>query len=186
MRYRELRDEELMYCYACGDANAFDEIVSRYGRRLCEFAFRMLRDAGRAEDVVQEAFVRVHLYAGRYKYGAAKFSTWIYKITRNLAISELRKMGRRREDATAEAVAGGEAPEQAVLRGEFNAALQAALAALPADQRTAFVLREIQGMPYDEIARVEGVRIGTVRSRLNRARNALARALGPYLDGDLK
>jgi len=96
VKHRELSDEDLVYCYACGDVEAFDVIVSRYGRRLYDFAFRLLGDAHKAEDVVQEGFLRVHLHASRYKYGVAKFSTWVYRIVRNLAIQELRKERRRK------------------------------------------------------------------------------------------
>jgi len=183
VKHRELSDEDLVYCYACGDVEAFDVIVSRYSRRLYGFAFRLLGDAQRAEDVVQEGFLRVHLHASRYKYGVAKFSTWVYRIVRNLAIQEMRKQrrrsGRELELPITESPGGG--PDELAVEAEFNEAFQKALEGLPADQRTVFVLREVQNMSYKEIAKVVGVRTGTVRSRLNRARNALARALAPHL-----
>lgn len=181
MKYRELSDEELMYCYACGDERAFEIIVSRYTQRLFRFARRLLGDAETAEDVVQEAFLRVHLHAGRYKYGVARFSTWIYRIARNLTIQEFRKQTRRK---TRESEAEEEAivePEKELLDAEFNAMLQKALEELPEDQRTVFVLRDMEHMTYDEIVKVTRTRVGTVKSRLNRARNALAEKLGPYV-----
>ena len=188
MKYRELSDEELMYCYVSGEVRAFDIIVSRYTQRLFRFAFRLLGDAQMAEDVVQEAFLRVHVHANRYKYGVAKFSTWIYRIVRNLTIQEFRKQKSRkaRESGAAAAEEHADEPERELLNAEFNAMLQKALEGLPEEQRTVFVLRDIEHMTYEEIAKVTRVRVGTVKSRLNRARNALARELAPYVGRRLK
>lgn len=183
VKYGELSDEELMYCYVSGEVRAFDIIVSRYTQRLFQFAFRLLGDAQMAEDVVQEAFLRVHLHASRYKYGVAKFSTWIYRIVRNLTIQEFRKQkSRKARESGAEAAEGhADEPERELLNAEFDAMLQKALEGLPEEQRTVFALRDIEHMTYDEIAKVTRARVGTVKSRLNRARNALARELAPYV-----
>jgi len=183
VKYRELSDEELMYCYVSGEVRAFDIIVSRYTQRLFQFAFRLLGDAQMAQDVVQEAFLRVHLHAGRYKYGVAKFSTWVYRIARNLTIQEFRKQKRRkaRESGAEAAEEHADEPERELLNAEFNAMLQKALEGLPEEQRTVFALRDIEHMTYEEIAKVTRARVGTVKSRLNRARNALARELAPYV-----
>jgi len=183
VKYRELSDEELIYCYASGEVRAFDIIVSRYTQRLFRFSVRLLGDAQTAEDVVQEAFLRVHMHAGRYKYGVAKFSTWLYRISRNLCIEELRKQKRRKAreaeiDAAQEIV---HEPDTESLGAEFDAMLRKALEALPEEQRTVFVLRDMEHMTYEEIANVTHARVGTVKSRLNRARNALAEELGPYV-----
>ena len=188
MKYRELSDEELMYCYVSGEVRAFDIIVSRYTQRLFQFAFRLLGDAQMAEDVVQEAFLRVHVHANRYKYGVAKFSTWIYRIVRNLTIQEFRKQKRRkaRESGAEAAEEHADEPERELLNAEFNAMLQKALEGLPEEQRTVFALRDMEHMTYEEIAKVTCARVGTVKSRLNRARNALARELAPYVGRRLK
>jgi len=183
VKYGELSDEELMYCYVCGDERAFEVIVLRYTQRLFRFAQRSLGDAEMAEDVVQETFLRVHQHAGRYRYGVAKFSTWIYRIARNLTIGEFRKQTRRKTreaEVEAEEDAAVE-PEKGLLDAEFEAILQKALEELPEDQRTVFVLRDMEHLAYDEIAKVTRTRVGTVKSRLNRARNALAEKLGAYV-----
>lgn len=159
-----------------GDAGAFRELVVRHERRVYGFAWQLLRDAGEAEDVAQEVFVAAYRKLGEFEAGRAQFSTWLLALTRNRCCNVLR--GRERRERIERQVSRPlPAPEAAAADGEVWQELDRALERLPLEQRTAFVLAELQDLPYAEIAAIEGVEIGTVKSRVSRARERLREAL---------
>lgn len=159
-----------------GDAGAFRELVERHERRVYGFAWQLLRDAGEAEDVAQEVFVAAYRKLGEFEASRAQFSTWLLTLTRNRCCNVLR--GRERRERIERQVSRPlPAPEVAPADGEVWQELDRALERLPLEQRTAFVLAELQDLPYAEIAAIEGVEIGTVKSRVSRARERLREAL---------
>lgn len=164
-----------------GDGHAFRTLVECYQDRVYALCVAL---AGRAdaEDLAQETFLRVHQAIGRFDpAGAATLGGWILTIARRLCHDRARSARLRVEVAVGaelETAAATRGPEEAVLGASLVAALHVALAALPEEQRAVFALREWDGLEYEEIAAVEGVPVGTVRSRLARAREALRAALG--------
>jgi RNA polymerase sigma-70 factor (ECF subfamily) len=191
--YQGLGDGEVVQAFLDGDARAFTEIVLRYQGRLLNFVYRTIGDRERAEDLVQEAFVRVHRHLHRFD-PSRKFSTWIYTIASNLAKNELRNRSRnplvlfqtlRRqweadhrplefEDPTGR-------PDDAFHRRHLREQVEWAVAQLPEHHRVVFVLRELEGKSYEEIAEISGCNLGTVKSRLNRARANFAAIIAPRL-----
>jgi RNA polymerase sigma-70 factor (ECF subfamily) len=168
-----------------GDAAAFEELVRRHQRRVYAVARRIVRAHDVADDVSQEAFVRAWRSLDRFEAGRP-FAPWICRIAANLAINHVRSPRGREEglpEGPAEAPARDGGPLGAVLDAEAGRVLDAAVAALPAEQRAVFVLRAVEEMSYEAIAETLSLSPGTVMSRLFRAREKLARALGPYLGG---
>jgi len=166
-----------------GDATAFEELVRRHQRRVYAVALRIVRAHDVADDVSQEAFVRAWRALDRFEPGRP-FAPWVCRIAANLAINHVRSP-RAREDGLPEGheekAASGPSPLGAVLDDEAARVLDAAVEALPAEQRAVFVLRAVEEMPYDAIAEALSLSPGTVMSRLFRAREKLARALEPYV-----
>jgi RNA polymerase sigma-70 factor (ECF subfamily) len=167
-----------------GNLFAFEEIVRRYQRRVYGVAFRIVRRHDVADDVAQEAFIRAH--QALHSFDAARpFGPWICRIAANLAINHVRSPEAREEELPAghaETPApdhGG--PLSGVLEKEARAMLDAALERLPAEQRAVFVLRVVEELSYREIADALEISLGTVMSRLSRAREKLRAALLPYL-----
>ncbi len=191
---RELGDSELVASYLEGERFAFHELVERYQDRLLNFIYRTIGDRARAEDLVQETFVRVYRHLHRFDQ-TKKFSTWAYTIASNLAKNELRNRSRNPlvlfqaikknwdadhrplefEDSTY-------APDDLFRKRHLRETVEAAVAELPEHHRVVFVLRELEGKTYGEISDITGVTLGTVKSRLNRARNRFARIIAPMLD----
>lgn len=179
-------DEELIVGFQKGNAAAFDVLVGRYKDPLTNYVFRFLGDRDECSDVVQETFVRVYQNRDSYK-PIAKFSTWIYTIATNVAKSRLRRRGlihfisfiNRRDDE----LGVFEVPDEssrADLRLESSMEeqrIQKALDALPLKYRQVVVLRDVQDLSYEEIADITGVTLGTVKSRINRARLKLQEML---------
>jgi RNA polymerase sigma-70 factor (ECF subfamily) len=167
-----------------GDAPAFEELVMTYQHRVFGVALRMLGNRAEAEDVAQEAFVRAHRALGAFR-GDAKLSTWLYSITSRLCLNRLasgeRRMARRGEDALLRLSDAGPRPDAALERRELETALGRAIAELPEDRRIVVVLRDIEGLSYEEIAQVLELELGTVRSRLHRARAELKEKLERFL-----
>lgn len=166
-----------------GDAAAFEEVVRRYQRRVYAVALRIVRTHDVADDVAQEAFVRAWRSLDRFELGRP-FGPWVCRIAGNLALNHVRSPRAREEglpEGHAEVAASGQGPLEAVLDDEARRVLEVAIAGLPAEQRAVFVLRAIEELSYDEIARALELSPGTVMSRLFRARQRLARALQPYL-----
>ena len=165
-------DPQLIAAARRGDLGAFETIVHRYQADLWRLSFHLVRDESMADDVVQDAFVRVYRFLPRYR-GESKFSTWLFALTRNCALDELRRAGRRHKLSRAlyyERSPAG--PDQS---GRIE--VREALGALPLDLREPVVLIDMFGASYAEAARVLRVPVGTVKSRVHRARQVLGRAL---------
>jgi len=174
----KVTDEQLIRRFQAGDETAFEEIVNRYKNRLMNFAYRFVLDREEAEDIVQDTFLKV--YQNRYAYKEiAKFSTWIYTITANLAKTILRKRRNRKmfsfsrlgpEDKDMD-FPSNEPNAQSKIEGKFDEqAIQKAIVKLPEHFRTAIILRDIQELSYEEISNIINAPLGTVKSRINRAR----------------
>jgi RNA polymerase sigma-70 factor (ECF subfamily) len=192
-------DESLMLRYQRGDRQAFTILVRRHQSALFNFAVRQIRTPTTAEEVVQEAFVRVVQNAADFKH-EARFTTWIYTIVRNLCIDHLRKSSLRRHPSLDEAVsrAGsgsgeGDGPtlgertedprasvEREATGREIALKIASAVEALPDDQREVFLLREGSNLPFKEIAEITGVPENTVKSRMRYALERLQQALSDY------
>ena len=176
-----------------GDRRAFDLLVEKYQRKLARLLSRLVRDPGEVEDVTQEAFIKAYRALPSFR-GDSAFYTWLYRIGINTAKNYLVAMGRRAPTSTeveaeeAEGLDGGEllrdinTPESLLLTKEIGNTVNAAIEALPEELRSAIQLRELEGMSYEEIAKLMDCPIGTVRSRIFRAREAIAEKLKPLLD----
>ncbi len=189
-------DNALVGSFLAGDERAFTVLVERYQTRLLNFIYRTIGDRERAEDLVQEVFVRVYRHTARFDR-SKKFSTWIYTIASNLAKNELRNRSRNPLvffQALSTATTAGEEerpiefednryrPDDLFRKRHLRAVVDAGVARLPAHHREVFVLREIEGKSYEDIAEITHCNLGTVKSRLNRARSAFASIVGPVID----
>jgi RNA polymerase sigma-70 factor (ECF subfamily) len=184
-------DESLMIRFQSGDRAAFTVLVRRHQGPLFNFALRYLRSSPVAEEVVQDAFVRVVQNAGEFKH-EARFSTWLYTIARNLCIDQTRKRALRRHPSLdepkkaeegdgptlGEQTADGKASvERAVVSLEIRERVATAIDALPEEQREVFLMREVSNLPFKEIAGIVGVSENTVKSRMRYALERLQEAL---------
>jgi RNA polymerase sigma-70 factor, ECF subfamily len=156
-----------------GDRGAFEELVIAYQHRVFGVALRMLGNRAEAEDIAQETFLRAHRALPEFR-GDARLHTWLYAIASRLCLNRLASADRRlvRGDDAALAAAATDEPTAAarVERAELDAAVREAIAALPEERRIVVVLRDLEGLSYEEIAEVLELELGTVRSRLHRAR----------------
>jgi len=187
-----LSDEDLMARVAEDDDRAFTELVGRFQGRVTNLISRVLNDRGASDDLAQEVFVRVFVHRRNYRRGS-KFSTWVFTIAANLAKNEIRRRVRRRNlfsldaltemlnDSIPELADPAESSESGLEREQLQGEVGRAIATVPEKYRLALVLRDIEGLAYEEIAEVLGVPGGTVRSRINRARSMLKRKLQPLL-----
>jgi RNA polymerase sigma-70 factor, ECF subfamily len=184
-------DEELVARAQTGDKRAFDLLVVKYQQKVANLISRYLRDSSEVLDVTQDAFLKAYRALPRFR-GDSAFYTWLYRIAINTVKNHLVAQGRRPpgDDLEAEVAEqmdmGGRlrehaTPERELLTEEIARTVQAALDDLPDDLRTAIVLREIEGMSYEEIADAMECPIGTVRSRIFRAREAIDKRLRPLL-----
>ncbi len=192
MSEREI-DQQLVERAQRGDKRAFELLVEKYQRKLARLLSRLIRDPGEVEDVTQEAFIKAYRALPSFR-GDSAFYTWLYRIGINTAKNYLVAMGRRAPTSTeveaeaAEGYEGGEwlrdinTPESLLLSKEIAGTVTAAIEALPEELRSAIQLRELEGMSYEEIAKLMDCPIGTVRSRIFRAREAIAERLKPLLD----
>ncbi len=192
MSEREV-DQQLVERAQRGDKRAFELLVEKYQRRLARLLSRLIRDPGEVEDVTQEAFIKAYRALPSFR-GDSAFYTWLYRIGINTAKNYLVAIGRRAPTSTemeaeeAEGHASGEllrdinTPESLLLSKEIGTTVNAAIEALPEELRSAIQLRELEGMSYEEIAKLMDCPIGTVRSRIFRAREAIAERLKPLLD----
>lgn len=192
-------DLALLARVKAGDRAAYRVLVERYQRRVYNLAFSLTKNREDAADIAQDAFVKAFQSLAAFK-GDASFYTWIYRITSNLAIDFLRKArpgvvaeaeGNAPEDlADAGAGAGilstrlGTNPQRTALRRELAEKMEEALAQLPEKHRAILVLREVEGLSYEELAETLGIPKGTVMSRLFHARSKMQEILGAYLDGE--
>jgi RNA polymerase sigma-70 factor, ECF subfamily len=190
---RELEDTALVNAYLAGETRSFDVLVERYQARLLNFVYRIVGDRERAEDLVQEVFVRVYRHLGRFDR-SKKFSTWIYTIASNLAKNELRNRSRNPlvlftsmtngwedEERPLEFEDPTSRPDDMFRKRHVREMVDSSVAQLPSHHREVFVLREIEGRSYEEIAEITHCNLGTVKSRLNRARNSFAEIIAPSL-----
>jgi RNA polymerase sigma-70 factor (ECF subfamily) len=189
----EVEDPSLVEAAKAGDAGAFKALVVRYQRKVYAVALGIVKDPDLAWDVAQEAFVRVHRHLPEFK-GDSTFSTWIYRIASHLAIDAVRKERRSQKDDVEDlhdvdlgdagegilSSALGQDPAENLLRRELAGRMEAALAELPVIHREILVLREVEGLSYEELAARLGIQKGTVMSRLFHARKKMQAALADY------
>ncbi|GAB4560926.1 MAG: RNA polymerase sigma factor RpoE [Rhizobacter sp.] len=179
-----------------GDVKAFEMLVVKYQRRIERLIGRMVRDVDLVPDIAQETFIRAYRAIPQFR-GDSAFYTWLYRIAVNTAkkalvdlkrdpiVTESARMGRDDDDETSRVeteLSHGETPEAMLASKEIATAVNAAIEALSEDLRQAITLREIEGLSYEEISEVMDCPIGTVRSRIFRAREAIAQRLRPLLD----
>jgi RNA polymerase sigma-70 factor (ECF subfamily) len=189
----ELDDNQLVGHFLNGESRAFPELVDRYQTRLLNFIYRTIGDRDRAEDLVQETFIRVYRHLHRFDQ-TKKFSTWIYTIASNLAKNELRNRSRNPLVLFQTIKKNWEAdhrplqwedpayrPDDLFRKRHLRDLVEQAVEQLPEHHRAVFVLREMEGKTYEEISEITGVNLGTVKSRLNRARNNFAQIIAPML-----
>ena len=171
-------DEQLMSLFQGGDENAYIELVNRYKDKLINFIFNYLGDLESSEDVVQETMIKLYQKKHYYKE-IAKFSTWLYTIAKNLANTELRKRKQRKttllsqfskDDKTYELPSNDPEPGQEIQTNIVNKIIRNAVDQLSEKFKIVIVLRDIQGLSYEDISEIINVPIGTVKSRINRAR----------------
>jgi RNA polymerase sigma-70 factor (ECF subfamily) len=191
-------DEVLMAAYRAGDVRAFERLLARHERAVWNFLRRFVSDAGTAEDLLQEVFLRVVKGADEWK-GTAKFSTWLYTIARNLTVDQARRAVHRRATSLDGSGRAGDDGDEATLHDRLPAStpgadqratdhqiarrIDAAVSTLPTDQREVFLMREVMDLPFAEIARVVGASEPTVKSRMRYALEKLREALVDFQDG---
>ena len=192
---RQADDAGVVTAFLGGEERAFTELTERYQTRLLNFIYRTIGDRDRAEDLVQEVFIRVYRHLHRFDR-SKKFSTWVYTIASNLAKNELRNRSRsplvlfqtmrgsqtdeeerplQFEDTTSR-------PDDMYRKRHLRELVEQTVAQLPEHHRQVFVLRELEGKSYEEIAEITACNLGTVKSRLNRARTAFAAIIEPFVD----
>jgi RNA polymerase sigma-70 factor, ECF subfamily len=186
-------DRQLVARAQRGDKQAFELLVEKYQRKLARLLSRFIRDPAEVEDVTQEAFIKAYRALPAFR-GDSAFYTWLYRIGINTAKNYLMAMGRRAPTSTeveaeeAEGFEEGEqlrdinTPESMLLSNEIARTVNSTIEQLPEELRTAIQMREIEGMSYEDIAKAMDCPIGTVRSRIFRAREAIAEQLRPLLD----
>jgi RNA polymerase sigma-70 factor (ECF subfamily) len=188
-----LDDSGLVAAFLAGEKRAFNLLVDRYQSRLLNFVYRTTGDRERAEDLVQETFIRVYRHLHRFDQ-SKKFSTWIYTIASNLAKNELRNRSRnplilfqaikKNWDADQKPLEWEDntfRPDDLFRKRHLRQMVESAVEELPEHHRVVFVLRELEGKTYEEIAEITACNLGTVKSRLNRARNNFAQIIAPLL-----
>ena len=191
--WHALADSDLVSRFLGGEERAFREIVERYQTRLLNFVYRTIGDRERAEDLVQEVFIRVYRHLARFDQ-TKKFSTWIYTIASNLAKNELRNRSRNPlvlfqtltkgwtdEERPLEFEDPDARPDDQFRKRHLRELVEKFVDQLPIHHRQVFVLRELEGKSYEEIAEITSCNLGTVKSRLNRARTSFAELIEPSL-----
>jgi RNA polymerase sigma-70 factor (ECF subfamily) len=194
-KLKELTDEELILRVQQGNNVCFDILVDRFKMRLFNYLFRMVQDRDEAEEIAQETFVKAYIHADKYKT-IAKFSTWLYTIATNLVRNRIRSKkrapqllslwGRNRdtdsEEKQIDVIDPARTPDAVSNDSELSEIINDAISKIPEKYRTSFVLREINQLSYEEIAAATGLKLGTVRSRINRARNYFRRLVEPLVE----
>ena len=185
-------DQQLVQRAQRGDLRAFDLLVLKYQGRIAALVSRYVSDAGEVEDVTQAAFIKAYRALGKFR-GDSAFYTWLYRIAANAAKNHLVAKGRRPgADATIEDAEGFDegglllesaSPEALAMGGELAEVVESALNALPDELKAALMLREFDGLSYDDIADVLGCPVGTVRSRIFRAREAIDQRVKEQISG---
>ena len=194
-----LSDEELMTLVQEGRNQAYDVLVERYKNRLHTYLYRLLGDQGEAEEFAQETFVKAYIHAEKYRT-IARFSTWLYTIATNLVRNRVRNAKRRPAMVSLWAEPSGgdddgkwmelrddtQRPDFNMEQSNLNEVIQGAIEKIPGKYRPAFVLREINDLSYEEIAAVTGLKLGTVRSRINRGRAHFKKMVAPFVAKDFE
>ncbi len=179
-------DNEMERIHQCqqGNLQAFEEIVELYEKKIYNLAYRMMGNHEDANDMTQEAFIRAYQALDTFR-GDARFSTWLYRIATNVCLDELRKKSRRRTESLDQPIYTDDGavsreipdwstnPDEALSKHQIQEMVWKGIQMLPDDQKNVLILRDIQGHSYEEIADITQVSLGTVKSRLNRARLAL-------------
>lgn len=192
MSDQNLLDEQLVERVQRGDKNAFNLLVKKYQHKVVNLVARYVSNPGDVPDVAQEAFIKAYRALPTFR-GESAFYTWLYRIAVNTAKNYLTSQGRRPPSSDVEAdeaeyYGGGEAlqevatPENLALTDEIKRTVFTAIEALPEDLRTAITLRELEGLSYEEIAEIMDCPVGTVRSRIFRAREAIDKKLQPLIE----
>ena len=199
-RAERKRDEALVARVREGDQDAFRELFDKYNRRAFAVALGVVKNQQDAMDVVQDAFIKVHHHIDKFQ-GSSSFYTWLYRIVMNLSIDHVRRTSKKKgvdydDGVSREADAAGDGamlprildsnPSKTVLRRELSEAIQKALAELPDYHRAVILLREVEGLSYEEMSEVLEVPKGTIMSRLFHARRKMQASLSEYLQGDLE
>ena len=188
----ETTDAQLVRRVQKGDKGAFDLLVLKYQHKIVNLVMRYVRDPDQALDIAQEAFLKAYRALPRFR-GDAAFYTWMYRIAVNTAKNYLAAQRRRPMDIELDLqdpdqfdlhakLKDTDTPEAVTLSHELQETVEKAIAALPDDLRTAIVLRELDGMSYEEIAETMECPVGTVRSRIFRARDAISKKIGALID----
>ena len=191
-KYSEQLDEDLVLRVQQGDKSAFDFLVIKYQHKIIQLVNRYVKDPSEAQDVAQEAFIKAYRALGNFR-GDSAFYTWLYRIAINTAKNYLVSRSRRSSDyqvdiqdaealENAPQLQGMETPERLLLNQEIIDTIKTAIDKLPEEMRTAIMLREFEGMSYEEIAVAMDCPVGTVRSRIFRAREAIDNKLNPLLE----
>lgn len=185
MLFSELTDEQLVELFLAGNEAAFEQIVLRHEQKVFQLAYRLSGNVDDASDLAQEAFLKAYRYLHQFR-GQAAFSTWLYRIVTNSFLDEMRRRQRRPQiqfslddeiitdegELTRQLPSPNMGPEEKIMQKEVQHYVQAALSDLPAKYRLVLTLRDIQGYTYEEIAQITGSKLGTVKSRISRARSA--------------
>jgi len=182
-------DKKLVKRVQKGDKGAFDVLVLKYQHKIVNLVMRYVRDPELALDITQEAFIKAYRAIPRFR-GDSAFYTWMYRIAVNTAKNHLAAQRRRPMDVELDLqdpeqydlhakLKETDTPEGVTLSNELKETVERAIAALPEDLRTAIILRELEGMSYEEIAQTMECPVGTVRSRIFRARDAIGKKVGP-------
>jgi RNA polymerase sigma-70 factor (ECF subfamily) len=197
-RWKDMSDEELMLQVQRGNNACFDLLVNRYKVRLFNYLFRLVGSREEAEEIAQEAFVKAFIHSEKYKT-IAKFSTWLYTIATNLVRNRIRALSRAPQFLSIRELLGSNeedvrqvdlaasirGPDDVINDQELSEMINDAIKKIPEKYRTSFVLREINQLSYEEISAVTGLKLGTVRSRINRARNYFRKIVEPLLESGL-
>ena len=179
-------EQQLIDAAIAGDSYAFEQLVQPLEGRIYAVALRMCQNREDAQDCMQEAMIRIYRALSGFK-GQSSFSTWVYRITMNTCLDELRRRKARKSTSLDNLVDAGwspsdetDTPERHAVQSEQRRTIERAIADLPEDMRAAIVLRDIQGLAYDEIAAALDVNVGTVKSRISRARERLREKLSAH------
>jgi RNA polymerase sigma-70 factor (ECF subfamily) len=190
--WQDLRDEELIAHVQQGHKRAYDELVRRYRGRLYSFILRMVADPTEAEELTQDTLIRAYVHADKYRE-IARFSTWLFTIATNLVRNRMRKKKRTPymlnldpapaddDDIPLDPPDPRSDPTRRLEGAEIGALIAEATAKIPEKYRIPFLLREVEELSYEEIQQVTGLKLGTVRSRINRARNRFRANIKPLL-----
>jgi RNA polymerase sigma-70 factor (ECF subfamily) len=192
IRTSEQLDQDLVLRVQQGDKSAFDLLVIKYQHKIIQLVNRYVKDSSEAQDVAQEAFIKAYRALGNFR-GESAFYTWLYRIAINTAKNYLVSRARRSSDyqvdiqdaeqiENAPQLQGMETPERLLFNQEIIETIKTAIENLPEEMRVAIMLREFEGMSYEEIAEAMDCPVGTVRSRIFRAREAIDNKLTPLLD----